>query len=372
MKISISEIHLGLTDNCNFSCDYCFYGKENPSDLRIDDGKQAIDFISENTSGSVKINYFGGEPLLMFSNLRDITNYARSKQREDLSFRFGLDTNGSLLSDDKIDFLLSNHFSVLFSFDGIKKAQDSHRRLANGGSSYEMVIGNLHRALKKGLQLMVRQTITPKNVRYLSDSIQFLLNLKVKEIAFDLAYESGWTGYDMHILRNEIEKVAELYSDNLLRSEENIILYPFHDILISRIKSISLPRCGAGKHNFYIAPNKEIFFCCWFRGSMERESFAKIGDLQNGLDYNKLEEINNQINSAVKNRFDCPRCDYENLCTKYCLAHNFLCTGNPFTVTPSKCAYEKIRIENALKIGKKLYEKGHPYINTLINDLLFV
>ena len=175
----------------------------------------------------------------------------------------------------------------------------------------------------------------------------------------------------MRILKAQIEKVAGIYIAKMLPDRQDIIIYAFHDALVSRMTGDSQPRCGGGKESFYVAPNGEIFFCCWFRGTDEKERFAKVGDLRTGFDSKKMEAINGAVDASVKRRFDCPDCDYQNLCHKYCIAHNFLCTGDPFTVAPSVCAYEKIRIATALKLGRKLFDKGHPYMRNMIRDLLF-
>lgn len=371
MTMNISSVHLGLTDNCNFRCDYCFSGRQQPANLSLDMGKKAIDFIASQATGPVCITYFGGEPLLRFPLLRDITAYASRKKTGAVSFTFDLVTNGSLLTEVMIDFLVRHRFSVLFSFDGIKDAQDAHRRRSNGSSTHRNVLRNLHRLLESNLPIAVRPTITPKNVAHLSQSVAFLFDLGVKQIAFDLAYESGWTNPDMRILKNQMEKVAALYLKKILPDREDIIIYAFHEALIARMTGESRPRCGGGKESFYVAPNGDLLFCCWFRGAEKKERIAKIGNLQTGFDAKKLETINCAVDTSVKKKFGCTDCGYQNMCNKYCIAHNFLCTGDPFTAAPSVCAYEKIRIATALKLGKKLFDRQHPYVINILRDLLF-
>lgn len=371
MNMNISGVHIGLTDNCNFKCDYCFSGRQRSASMNLAAGKKVIDLLASQARGPVRITYFGGEPLLLFPLLKQMTSYALRRQTKAVTFTFEVVTNGSLLSKEILSFFKKHRFAVLFSFDGIEEAQDAHRILHNGGSTYSKALDNLKLLIESGLSLAVRPTVTPRNTSCLAQSVAFLFDLGVKHIAFDLAYESPWTKQHIRILKDQMSKVADLYLKKIMPDREDILIYPFHEAIVSKMTGDPHPRCGGGKDSFYVSPDGDFLFCCWFRGRDEKEVIARIGNLREGFDTGKLDALNRAVNDAAKNRFGCPECDYQKMCNKYCIAHNYLCTGNLFEVAPVVCAYEKIRIAAALKIGKKLFDNRHPYVLNIIRNSLF-
>lgn len=69
------------------------------------------------------MDFFGGEPLMAFDVVKEVVEYARSKEKEyNKNFRFTITTNGLLLTDDKIDFINKEMHNVVLSIDGRKKS----------------------------------------------------------------------------------------------------------------------------------------------------------------------------------------------------------------------------------------------------------
>ena len=70
-------------------------------------GRQALDFLVEHsgTRRNLEVDFFGGEPLMNFEVVKQLTAYARSIEKEkNKHFRFTLTTNGMLIDDEVIDF----------------------------------------------------------------------------------------------------------------------------------------------------------------------------------------------------------------------------------------------------------------------------
>ena len=64
-------------------------------------GKKAIDFVINNSGNrkNIEIDYFGGEPLMNFGVVKEITEYAKEEaKKHGKNFRFTVTTNGVLLS----------------------------------------------------------------------------------------------------------------------------------------------------------------------------------------------------------------------------------------------------------------------------------
>src|ERR1039458_4126085 len=70
---------LFLTHRCNLACDYCYVSKSSDC-MSLSVAQRVIDFAFQNTppADDIEIGFFGGEPLLEFPLLRDVTRIVRS------------------------------------------------------------------------------------------------------------------------------------------------------------------------------------------------------------------------------------------------------------------------------------------------------
>ncbi|MGN1133143.1 MAG: 4Fe-4S cluster-binding domain-containing protein, partial [Oscillospiraceae bacterium] len=108
----IKAMCLHISHDCNLRCKYCFastgdFGKGRKL-MDFATGKMAIDFLLEKSGNRkfLEVDFFGGEPLMNFDVVKQIVEYARSKEKEyGKTFRFTVTTNGMLMDDDTIDFI---------------------------------------------------------------------------------------------------------------------------------------------------------------------------------------------------------------------------------------------------------------------------
>ena len=115
----IKAMCLHISHDCNLRCKYCFastgdFGKGRKL-MPFEVGKAAIDFLLEKSVGreNLEVDFFGGEPLMNFDVVKQIVEYARSKEEEyHKNFRFTITTNGMLLDDDTIDYINKEMYNV--------------------------------------------------------------------------------------------------------------------------------------------------------------------------------------------------------------------------------------------------------------------
>jgi uncharacterized protein len=147
---------LELTQKCNLRCEYCCYGelypeRRNHSDttMSLDTAMNVVrDFINHSPQ-ICSIGFYGGEPLLEFELLKQIVLFAETLGGQcGIVPDFSITTNGTLLSDEVIRFLVEHKFHILVSFDGPKETHDRYRVFRNPQQrmgSYEVVIRNVKR-----------------------------------------------------------------------------------------------------------------------------------------------------------------------------------------------------------------------------------
>lgn len=109
------KIQLGL--QCNYACSYCLQSSEIP-DATVSNIKDAEDFLAsldkwlKSTPG--KIEFWGGEPFVYWKHLKVLVPALRERFPD---AQMLIVTNGSVLDDEKIDFIDENRIYVAVSHD---------------------------------------------------------------------------------------------------------------------------------------------------------------------------------------------------------------------------------------------------------------
>lgn len=144
-----SQLVLSLTEQCNMRCEYCGYHDRYDDgnlyiEMSLNTAKKAIKLYLEHSIAlsEVVISFYGGEPLLKFSFIKECVQYAKS-----VSFgqhiKFHITTNGILLNRDVVEYLKENDFVVSVSIDGPRALHDRYRKNIDKTGTYDTVINNL-------------------------------------------------------------------------------------------------------------------------------------------------------------------------------------------------------------------------------------
>lgn len=152
----LQKVTLQLTQNCNFRCAYCHYTRNDGSQrthsekrMSEETAKKAILFLRDHSidSQTVYVGFYGGEPLLEFSLLREIVSFS-DEHLKGKDVHYTITTNGTLLSDEIIGFLSDHKFSLLISLDGPRKIHNRSRVFNGGGGTFDAVIERIHHIYK--------------------------------------------------------------------------------------------------------------------------------------------------------------------------------------------------------------------------------
>jgi uncharacterized protein len=110
------KIQLGL--KCNYSCSYCSQASHlnQTFDTGNDDALEFLDKLdSWLTSVPQNIEFWGGEPFVYWKKLKILVPELRKKFPETT---FSIITNGSLMTDEIISFIIENDIMITISHDG--------------------------------------------------------------------------------------------------------------------------------------------------------------------------------------------------------------------------------------------------------------
>ena len=157
LKTRIAQMTLQVTKQCNLRCEYCAYSGQygrnrthSNERMSFETAKKAIDFYIEHTRelSEIILGFYGGEPVLELSMIKECVDYISNKV-EGKKIKFTVTTNGTLLSDSTVDFLVENDFLLNISLDGSRIEHDRNRRFQNGSGSFDTIISNIKRAQER-------------------------------------------------------------------------------------------------------------------------------------------------------------------------------------------------------------------------------
>ena len=120
-EMDVNKVYIMMGFACNFHCKYCVQNGQSRcpnistkvSDKLINYLKRLHDIRPE-VKNKITIMFWGGEPLLYFDTIKEIIT-----KLEDYDFDYGTVTNGSLLTEEIVEYFNANNVGVAISNDGI-------------------------------------------------------------------------------------------------------------------------------------------------------------------------------------------------------------------------------------------------------------
>jgi len=107
--------------------------------------QKGIDFLLAHSmdQSTINLGFYGGEPLLNFPLVQRAIEYIK-KMGEGREITFALTTNGTIMNDEIVQFLLANNVDILLSFDGPSEVHDKNRIFADGTKgTFQKIESNL-------------------------------------------------------------------------------------------------------------------------------------------------------------------------------------------------------------------------------------
>lgn len=354
----VKAMCLHISHDCNLRCEYCFastgdFGKGRKL-MSFETGKKAIDFLLEKSEDrqTLELDFFGGEPLMNFDVVKQIVEYARSKEKEyNKKFRFTITTNGMLLDDDKIEFINKEMSNVVLSIDGRKEINDKVRKRVDGTGCYDTILPKFKNLVAKrgDKDYYVRGTFTKYNLDF-SDDVFSLYNegfdqISVEPVVCEPEKPYALTEKELSDIFNEYERLATRIIENEKKGNKKFNFFHFMIDLDQGPCAIKRLRgCGCGNEYVAITPDGDIYPCHQFVGHEE----YKMGNLNDGTF--DLDMKNEFANSHIYTKPECKNCWAKFYCSGGCNANNYIYSGDIHNAHKFSCQLEKKRLECAIML----------------------
>ena len=314
----LSKIVLMIAHDCNLACDYCF-GDEGTYHSRGYMNKEcayrAIDFLVQNAaSRTLKVSFFGGEPLLRFNLIKQVVEYCKAiASNNNFEFSFSITTNGTLITKEVEDFFISEKFYVQVSIDGNEAMHDRNRHYKDQSGSYYKILESTD-TLRRKTEVKGKATVSMDNIDMVTvfDHIDYL---GFSQIPITLAH-SAIEPSDYERVNYETSRfVRHLYSlikegkFDLVRKASRTykILKMIHKRQYKR------SYCGAGIGMLTIDINGNIYPCHRLSADDKKSSIGSI--------YNQ-KDLKNNVDIFQKGE-KCNLCWIQGLCAGGCPSTNY-------------------------------------------------
>lgn len=301
-----------ITRNCNSNCIFC--GVEHKS--LIKDTEQEYDKILEiidklDTNNVLRINFFGGEPL-MYPKILDAISYAKSK-----GIFTSLVSNGLNITESMCSKLKGNLDSIGISLHGLKEEHESLTRIKN---SFDKTIKNIQILNKYNIPVSINMTVTKNNYKSIEETVDTILKkCKIEYFAFNRCIPNSFIPKEINeklvpTRENLIEslEIIDKLSDKYKNIKFKYAIHFPHCIVKEKKLRKYIGKCGFGQNYISIDKDGNIQLC-----SYTNKILGNI--FENNL--KEIWESNKEIQEYRSEKWlpnKCISCEDKNICMAGC------------------------------------------------------
>lgn len=216
------EVVLLVTQSCNLNCKYCYESFKSPSFMSSELCMKILrkEFqlaVNDPRSSSLAISFLGGEPLLNFELIRNVSEWLWSEERE-LPYSLDIRTNGTLMVGDVKEWFFRNRdrISVALSLDGLSEAQLITR--TDKFIDYKFFAENWP---KERVKIVLFKDTLPIFAKTIKEMVRERVPIVV-----EMGTGFRWSGRDTLIFEEQLESLMEIYVDDLQEARTSGI-FPF-------------------------------------------------------------------------------------------------------------------------------------------------
>lgn len=363
--LPLSTIVLNVNTGCNLSCTYCYkedlvepaLGKR----MDFDTAVRSVEMLLREAADRPSINvvFFGGEPLTNLPLIRQVVDYCERRCAE-LGKRadFSLTTNGTLLTEEIVDWLDAHRFGLTVSMDGPKALHDRNRRTVGGKGSYDAILPKVRMLLARytsrpvGARVTLTTGVTDVVAihRHLRDELGFF------EVGFSPVTSGSLTAFNLKpdelaAVFSGFQELGRAYYEAALQGG-NTGFANMHQLMTDlwEGRRKALP-CGAGFQMLAVDHQGDLHLCHRFTGS----ALPTFGNVESGVAKERLTGFLDEARDLSGR--PCETCRIRSLCAGGCYHESYARYGDPLTPTLHYCDLMRDWIDFGVSIYARLLEK---------------
>ncbi len=190
-RISISNLRLLVSNDCNYACKYCqieqnIGPEQQQYNMSIEVAAKALELFESNTRPDVKktITLTGGEPLLNIKTIKYLIESAKRIQ----NVRVIVFTNGSLVTEELADYFARENVLMLVSLDGSKDINDSVRIRKGGQGTYDVSLRGYELLKRAGCKVGISAVVGGHNKGKIDEVSDLFLRIGASSIGLNYGH----------------------------------------------------------------------------------------------------------------------------------------------------------------------------------------
>lgn len=271
------------SDRCNLACKYCYLSmapNQRPSRLGLDLAHQTIRDAFQQAANSILIDF--GEIAVNYPFTRDLVLYAERLGQEfpDKKLILAIQTNGTTLTGDILDFLEEHKVIIGVSLDGPRHINDVMRISPSGRGSHARIESGLQEIIRRGMEHIVLCTVSAINIGSATEILDYVLDLGVAHFSFKPVIKRGnaeaeWQSLGVSVPQfcgflNDVVDYA-IHHRNWDALDDRLIKFTFRLLRDPRGWSDACPTadCGCGSNMLVLNPQGVLYPCPRFASTTE-------------------------------------------------------------------------------------------------------
>ena len=332
------------TTNCNARCWYCYERGIEHCDMSQSTIDHTISFITDqfSTGQELSINWFGGEPLMHFEAIKQITEAVKSAG---YTLNTCITTNGSMITPELICLLKDNYKNVTMSItiDAMGNDYGKIKSFVNipAETAFDNLIHNIESVMAAGIRVLLRLNFKDfDDAKKLYHRLAILFSGYGSSLCY-IYYAPIWNkkrGHSLEETLRFIDYLRDGYDINVLANPyiDNVFL---HHVANDR----KIAYCTAMNKNHYVVNADGAIYRCHCLVSDKKYS---CGNVWEGVDFSALGYRMFEPNVKLE---QCKTCPILPVCMVKCKVRDVL-YGDDVVCGNTKTIIEPII---KLKIGQK-------------------
>lgn len=268
-KSKVKKYRILTTSSCNARCPYCYEKGIKHHTMNLHTSLNVAKFILKhaNENDKIRIEWFGGEPLLNCAAISLISEYIQKHLPSGCSYRSSIVSNGFCINDEVIKMMKNdwNLKRIQITIDGIEDRYEHIKQLGTG--SFNKLINNIRKLVNADIKVDIRLNFDQNNLNDIKDVIHFLsrqdFKNKIEVYAAKLfSKDSKCEHFDLESESNYIDTL--LYDNGFINKKK---ILP---------KIFTTPCMAAYPSFFTIDPQGRLFKCD--RLLLEENVIATVSD----------------------------------------------------------------------------------------------
>lgn len=323
----LTGLQLIVSNFCNFKCKYCFLNEEHklrdnseanaPSNMDEKTADAAIDFLIEtikkNGNKALTIEFFGGEPLVNWRVIKHVFDRYEDGKGHDIKIYYTITTNGSLISDEILDYFEKYDVSLIVSYDSPKSKE---RILSNQSDIHQVLYPVFERMKNRRITKSFNSVIsryTIKNYDYVG-LVDLAINYSIDNIGLILDLDVELFG-DNYSCQDIVELLYNTYEYG---KSKGIGVTGYWEKMYAQINNHEEPfyikgykACPAVGCKISVEPSGDIFAC--------KCCPTKIGEIDNPEGMTQGTPYREYVERIYTNCDACDMCELKAFCSGVCV-----------------------------------------------------